>query len=177
MGISSEYLEQTFQPPTFNSFNMADDAGSVERTFICLKPDAVQRGLIGEIIGRFEKKGFQLVGMKFIQVSKEFAAEHYADLSSKGFFDGLCDFFSSGPVCAMVWQGLGVVATGRKMLGTTNPADSAPGTIRGDFAVDMGRNICHGSDSVESANNEIEHWFKPEELVDWQPTMNEWVYE
>merc|ERR1711991_95974 len=106
MGISSEYLEQTFQPPTFNSFNMADDAGSVERTFICLKPDAVQRGLIGEIIGRFEKKGFQLVGMKFIQVSKEFAAEHYADLSSKGFLTAFATSSRrarSAPWCGRVW--------------------------------------------------------------------------
>eukprot|EP00163_Fabomonas_tropica_P022423 TRINITY_DN390_c0_g1_i2.p2 TRINITY_DN390_c0_g1~~TRINITY_DN390_c0_g1_i2.p2 ORF type:complete len:152 (-),score=41.25 TRINITY_DN390_c0_g1_i2:147-602(-) len=135
------------------------------------------RHQVAPIIGRFEQKGFQLVALKFVQPTKEFAEKHYADLSSKPFFGGLTDFLSSGPVVAMVWQGKGVVKTGRVLLGATNPADSLPGTIRGDFSVDIGRNICHGSDAVESAQNEIALWFKPEELVDWKPSQNAHIYE
>merc|ERR1711934_290415 len=112
-----------------------------ERTFIMLKPDAVHRGLMGEIIKRFENKGFKLVAMKFMQASEELLKNHYADLSSKGFFAGLIKYMASGPVLAMVWEGLNAVKTGRVMLGATNPADSAPGTIRGDLCIQVGRNI------------------------------------
>eukprot|EP00164_Ancoracysta_twista_P000303 GFYU01000424.1.p2 GENE.GFYU01000424.1~~GFYU01000424.1.p2 ORF type:complete len:152 (+),score=58.48 GFYU01000424.1:29-484(+) len=150
---------------------------ATERTYIMIKPDGVQRGLVGKIINRFEEKGFKLVAMKITKPSKEFAAQHYADLSSKPFFNGLTDYLSSGPVCCMVWEGLNAVKTGRVMLGATNPADSAPGTIRGDFCIEVGRNICHGSDAVESANKEIALWFKDEELVDWTPSVKPWVYE
>lgn len=122
-----------------------------ERTFIMVKPDGVQRGLVGTIIGRFEQKGFQLVGIKQLTASQDLLKKHYGDLSSKPFFNGLVSYMSTGPVVAMVWQGLNVVKTGRVMLGETNPADSKPGTIRGDFCVQIGRNIVHGSDSVESA--------------------------
>ena len=107
----------------------------------------------------------------------EHLEKHYADLSKKPFFPGLVKYMASGPVVAMVWEGLNVVKTGRVMLGETNPADSLPGTIRGDFAVQVGRNICHGSDAVESANNEIALWFKPEELVSWEPELKDWIYE
>ena len=138
-----------------------------ERTFIMIKPDGVQRGLIGPIIGRFEQKGFKLVAMKLCAPGKAHFEKHYADLSSKGFFAGLVSYASSGPVCAMVWEGDNAVATGRKMLGATKPFDSAPGTIRGDYCIDVGRNIIHGSDSVDSANHEIGLWFKPEELCNW----------
>merc|ERR1712154_331100 len=152
-------------------------AGNRERTFIMLKPDAVQRGLVGEIIKRFEQKGFKLVAMKMMHASEELLKEHYADLSSKGFFPGLVKYMNSGPVVPMVWEGLNVVKTGRVMLGETNPAASAPGTIRGDYCIQVGRNICHGSDAVESAKKEIALWFKDEELVKWDPITLSWVYE
>jgi len=122
-----------------------------ERTFIMIKPDGVQRGLIGKIIARFEERGFKMAAMKVCQPGKEHLEKHYADLSSKKFFPGLIEYMNSGPVCAMVWEGDNAVATGRKMLGATKPFDSEPGTIRGDFCIDVGRNICHGSDAVESA--------------------------
>jgi len=150
---------------------------TTERTFIMIKPDGVHRGIVGEIIKRFENKGFKLVAMKFMQSSVEHLEKHYADLAKKPFFPGLVKYMASGPVVAMVWEGLNAVKTGRVMLGETNPADSKPGTIRGDFAVQVGRNICHGSDAVESANHEIALWFKPEELVSWEPSQKDWIYE
>jgi nucleoside-diphosphate kinase len=149
----------------------------LERTFIAIKPDAVQRGLVGEIIGRLEAKGFALVGMKLTNVSRELAEKHYAVHKDKPFFSGLVEFITSGPVVAMVWEGKGVVASARKIIGSTNPLESAPGTIRGDFGLDIGRNLIHGSDAVETANQEIDLWFKPEELATWQPTMMPWLYE
>merc|ERR1711956_119440 len=152
-------------------------AGNRERTFILLKPDAVHRGLVGEIIKRFEQKGFKLVAMKMMHASVEHLEEHYSDLKGKGFFPGLIKYMNSGPVVPMVWEGLNVVKTGRVMLGETNPAASAPGTIRGDFSIQVGRNMCHGSDAVESANKEIALWFKDEELVKWDPVTMGWVYE
>ncbi|KAM7426051.1 Nucleoside diphosphate kinase B [Porites harrisoni] len=149
-----------------------------ERTFIMVKPDGVQRGLIGDIIKRFEQKGFKLVAMKFMQASEEHLRQHYADLSNLPFFPGLVKHMASGPVVAMVWEGLGVVKTGRVMLGETDPAKSKPGTIRGDYCIEIGRNIIHGSDSVESAEKEIALWFsKKEELVDWTPAAYKYVYE
>ena len=148
-----------------------------ERTFIMIKPDGVQRGLVGEIIGRFERKGFKLCGMKFTAPGKEHFEKHYSDLSSKGFFAGLIEYASSGPVVAMCWEGDNAVKTGRVMLGATKPSDSAPGTIRGDLCVDVGRNIIHGSDSVESANKELALWFSPEELSSWEHHSAKWVYE
>jgi nucleoside-diphosphate kinase len=150
---------------------------NAERTFIAIKPDGVQRALVGQIIQRFEDKGFTLVAMKLIVPSSAQAAGHYDDLKTKPFFPGLIKFFSSGPVVAMVWQGKGVIKTGRVMLGATNPAESAPGTIRGDFAVEVGRNICHGSDSSEAAQKEIKFWFKAEEAADWSKDANKWIYE
>ena len=150
---------------------------STERTFIAIKPDGVQRGLIGEIIGRFEQKGYKLVAMKVLVPTKEQAAGHYADLSGKGFFNGLCEYFSSGPICAMVWEGKGVIKGGRTLLGATNPADSLPGTIRGDLCIDIGRNICHGSDAPESAEKEVAFWFKPEEIANYEQNGKSWIYE
>ena len=148
-----------------------------ERTFIMIKPDGVQRGLVGQIIARFEQKGFKLVALKLTAPGKEQFEKHYADLSSKPFFGGLVAYAASGPVACMVWEGDNAVLTGRKMLGATKPFDSAPGTIRGGFCIDVGRNVIHGSDSVESANKEIELWFKPEELVHWESHSSSWVYE
>nr|CCC96097.1 unnamed protein product [Trypanosoma congolense IL3000] len=150
---------------------------SSERTFIAVKPDGVQRNLVGEIIKRFESKGFKLVGLKLLQPTMDQAKQHYIDLKSKPFYNDLVAYFSSGPIVGMVWEGLGVVKGGRVLLGATNPADSLPGTIRGDFAVDVGRNVCHGSDSVESANREVAFWFKPEELVNWTHHSVKQVYE
>ena len=156
---------------------MSSGLGKNERTFIAVKPDGVQRGLVGEIIRRFEAKGFKLVGLKVLQPTIEQAKEHYIDLAKKGFYQGLCEYFSSGPIVAMVWEGLGVIKGGRTLLGATNPADSLPGTIRGDYAVDVGRNVCHGSDAPESAAREIAFWFKDEELVCFESHSNVWIYE
>lgn len=152
-------------------------ADARERTFIMVKPDGVQRGLVGKIIKRFEQKGFKLVGMKFLWPSSDLLQKHYADLSARPFFPGLIKYMSSGPVVPMVWEGLNVVKTGRVMLGATDPKDSAPGTIRGDMCIQVGRNIIHGSDSVEAANKEINLWFKPEELTDWRREAEKWIYE
>ena len=147
-----------------------------ERTYIMIKPDGVQRGLIGEIINRFERKGFKLVALKMVTPSKELAAQHYDDLKSKPFFKGLVDYMSSGtPVICMVWEGKGVIKTARKMLGATNPADSDVGTIRGDYCVVVGRNAIHGSDSFESANAEIALWFSDKEINEWEPTLAQWI--
>ena len=148
----------------------------MERTYIMVKPDGVQRGLVGEIIKRFEQKGYKLVALKMMSPSKEHLEKHYEDLSSKGFFAGLISYMSSGPVVGMVWEGVNVVKEGRKMLGATKPSESALGTIRGDFCVEVGRNICHGSDAVESAEKEIALWF-PEGLNEWNSCANSWVYE
>ncbi|KAM8729302.1 nucleoside diphosphate kinase A1-like [Acanthopagrus latus] len=147
-----------------------------ERTFIAIKPDGVQRGIIGEIIKRFEVKGFKLVGMKMMQASQDHLEKHYADLKGRPFFPTLIDYMSSGPVVAMVWEGKGVVKTGRVMLGETNPAESKPGTIRGDFCIDVSKNIIHGSDSVESANKEISLWFTDDELVSYTSCAFSWLY-
>jgi nucleoside-diphosphate kinase len=149
----------------------------VERTFLAIKPDGVQRGLIGEIIGRFETKGFKLVGLKFLQPSKELAEQHYDVHRERPFFPSLVEFITSGPVVAMVWEGEGVIASARKLIGATNPLTSEPGTIRGDFGVSIGRNIIHGSDAPETAQKEISLWFSDAELVDWQPVSTPWLYE
>ncbi|XP_058224028.1 nucleoside diphosphate kinase 3-like [Rhododendron vialii] len=151
-------------------------AAEMERTFIAIKPDGVQRGLIAEIISRFERKGFKLVAIKIVVPSKDFAQKHYHDLSERPFFNGLCDFLSSGPVIAMVWEGEGVIKYGRKLIGATDPQKSEPGTIRGDLAVVVGRNIIHGSDGPETAKDEIKLWFKPEELVSYMSNAEKWIY-
>ena len=147
-----------------------------ERTFIAVKPDGVQRGLVGDIIARFEKRGYKLVGLKMVWPTKQMAEEHYADLSKKPFFPGLTDFFSSGPVVCMCWEGKDVIKQGRQMLGETQPLASKPGSIRGDYSIDLGRNICHGSDSPEGAEHELKMWF-PEGVNDWGKTVDAWVYE
>nr|1HLW_A Chain A, NUCLEOSIDE DIPHOSPHATE KINASE [Dictyostelium discoideum] len=144
---------------------MSTNKVNKERTFLAVKPDGVARGLVGEIIARYEKKGFVLVGLKQLVPTKDLAESHYAEHKERPFFGGLVSFITSGPVVAMVFEGKGVVASARLMIGVTNPLASAPGSIRGDFGVDVGRNIIAGSDSVESANREIALWFKPEELL------------
>jgi len=150
---------------------------SSERTFIAIKPDGVQRGLVGSIISRFESRGFKLVAIKLTIASKEHLEKHYADLSAKPFFPGLVKYMGSGPICAMVWEGRDAVKTGRTLLGATNPLASAPGTIRGDYAIDVGRNVCHGSDSVENAEKEIALWFNPSEVQSWTSAQHDWIYE
>jgi nucleoside-diphosphate kinase len=149
----------------------------MERTFLMVKPDGVQRGLAGEIIARFEKKGYKLVGLKLMQISKELAETHYGEHKEKPFFAPLVDYITSAPVVAMVWEGKEVIATARDMMGATNPIKAAPGTIRGTYGVDVGRNVIHGSDSAQSAEREINLFFKSEELVTYQRTMDSWIYE
>ncbi|KAK4486350.1 hypothetical protein RD792_009022 [Penstemon davidsonii] len=131
---------------------------------------------ISEIVSRFERKGFKLVAIKIVIPSKDFAQKHYHDLSERPFFNGLCDFLSSGPVLAMVWEGEGVIKYGRKLIGATDPQKSEPGTIRGDLAVVVGRNIIHGSDGPETAKDEINLWFKPDELVSYTSNAEKWIY-
>ncbi len=148
----------------------------MERSFIMVKPDGVQRNLVGEIVSRFENKGFKLVGAKLLTVSKELAEEHYGEHKERPFFGELVDFITSSPVFAMVWEGENVIATARQMMGKTNPADALPGTIRGDFGVTMGKNVIHGSDSPESAAREISLWFKEDEVSEYNKQVDEWVY-
>ena len=147
-----------------------------ERTFLAVKPDGVQRGLVGDIIARFEKRGYKLVGLKMVWPTLEMAKEHYSDLSSKPFYGGLCKFFSSGPIVCMCWEGKDIIKQGRQMLGETQPLKSLPGSIRGDYSIDLGRNICHGSDSPEAAEAELKMWF-PEGVNDWAKTVDTHVYE
>ena len=149
----------------------------MERTFIMIKPDGVQRHLTGEIIHRFESKGFTLVGLKMMSVSRELAEKHYDVHKGKPFFSGLIDFITSAPVIAMVWEGESVVSAARNIIGATNPVTAVPGSIRGDFGVSIGRNLIHGSDAIETAKTEIDLWFKDEELVNWQPVRQSWLYE
>lgn len=163
--------------PVKVGFGIPEAPAHRERTYIMVKPDGVQRGLIGNIITRFETKGFKLVAMKFCMPGQAMFEKHYEDLAGRPFFPRLTKWAASAPVCCMVWEGTNVVLTGRKMLGATKPSDSEPGTIRGDFCIDVGCNVIHGSDSVESANREIALWFKPEELIDWQSHRDAWVYE
>ncbi len=149
----------------------------MERTFIMVKPDGVQRGLVGEVIRRFEVKGFILVGLKLVKVSEELAQKHYAVHKERPFFNSLVEFISSSPVVAMVWEGDGVVAAARNLIGATHPLSAAPGTLRGDYGVSIGRNLIHGSDASETAQQEISLWFSDEELVSWEPTIKPWLYE
>jgi nucleoside-diphosphate kinase len=149
-----------------------------ERTFVAVKPDGVQRALVGEIIARFEKKGFKLVGLKLMQVSKNLAEAHYAEHKEKPFFGGLVGFMTSSPIVAMVWEGPKVIETIRTMMGSTNPLVAAQGTVRGDYGCDLGRNVIHGSDSPASAEREIGLFFEPTELVgDWTRTLQPWLLE
>ncbi len=147
----------------------------MERTFLMIKPDGVQRSLIGEIVSRFEQKGFKLVASKLMKVSREQAEYHYAEHQGKSFYGELVDFITSGPAFAMVWEGDQVIALSRLMMGKTNTMDAQPGTIRGDFAVHTGMNIIHGSDSPESAEREINNFFKPEEIVEYSKTISQWI--
>jgi nucleoside-diphosphate kinase len=149
----------------------------LERTLVLVKPDGVQRGLIGEIIGRFERRGLHLVGMKFMQMTKAQAEEHYGEHKDKKFFPGLVAFITSAPVVAMVWEGTDAIQKVRDMMGKTSPVDSPIGTIRGDFGMDVGMNLVHGSDGAKSADTEIRRFFADHELVTWTRDVEKWVYE
>jgi nucleoside-diphosphate kinase len=149
----------------------------MERTFLMIKPDGVQRNLVGEIIQRFETKGFTLVGLKMMQVSSELAEKHYAVHKERPFFRSLVDFITSSPVVAMVWQGEGVIASARKIIGATNPLNAEPGTIRGDFGISVGRNLIHGSDGPDTAKDEVSLWFSDAGLANWTPAITPWVVE
>eukprot|EP00166_Cyanidium_caldarium_P005091 ctg_588.g265 len=148
-----------------------------ERTFIMVKPDGVQRRLVAEIISRFERRGYQLIGIKMLQASAQRIDTHYAELTEKPFYPGLKRYMLSGPVVAMAWKGKAAAATGRALVGATNPRQSAPGTIRGDYCIDVGRNVVHASDSVESAEREIKIWFQADELVGYADPLSDWIYE
>ncbi|GAB5033666.1 nucleoside diphosphate kinase [Nannochloropsis oceanica] len=189
MGPPSRHTAAATTRPTFTAWGSRGHTSSVkslgagrglcmamERTYIMAKPDAVQRGIISDIVGRFEKKGYKLVALKLVKPPRSLLEEHYESLKDKPFFPKLMEYMTSGPVVAMVWEGKNVVATGRTMLGATNPLESAPGTIRGDFSIEVGRNICHGSDTVENAEREIKLWFG-EGTIDWASHSQDWIYE
>ncbi|KKI57402.1 nucleoside-diphosphate kinase [Staphylococcus pasteuri] len=149
----------------------------MERTFLMIKPDAVQRNLIGEIISRIENKGLKLVGGKLMQVPQELAEKHYSEHEGKPFYNNLISFITSAPVFAMVVEGEDAVAVSRHIIGSTNPSDATPGSIRGDLGLTVGRNIIHGSDSVESAQREISLWFNDEEVNTYESPRDAWLYE
>ena len=149
----------------------------MERSLVLVKPDGVQRGLVGEVIARFERRGLRLVGAKFMQVSQDLAKTHYAEHAGKPFYDGLISYITSAPVMAMVWEGPNAVAAIRQTVGSTKPVESAPGTIRHDFALEVGRNLIHASDKPETGARETALWFKSEELVEWTREVDRWVFE
>ncbi len=149
----------------------------MQRTLVLVKPDGVQRGLIGQVITRLENRGLRIVAAKFMQVSRELAETHYAIHKGKPFYDGLINYITSAPVMAMVWEGPDAVAAVRQTMGSTRPREAAPGTIRHDFALDVGRNLTHASDSPENGEAEIALWFKPHELVQWQREIDRWIFE
>ncbi|MFC2948311.1 nucleoside-diphosphate kinase [Virgibacillus sediminis] len=148
----------------------------MEKTFLMIKPDGVQRNLIGGIVARFEAKGFKLVGAKLMTISDELAEKHYGEHKDKPFFGELVDFITSGPVFAMVWEGEDVILTARAMMGKTNPKEAASGTVRGDYGLTVGKNIIHGSDSAESAEREIGLFFDREEILSYSKHDSEWIY-
>ena len=149
----------------------------MEKTLVLVKPDAVQRGLIGEIIARLERRGLRLVAAKFMQVSQELAETHYAIHKGKPFYESLINYITSSPVMAMVWEGPDGVAAVRQTMGATRPTEATPGSVRHDFGLEVGRNLTHASDSVENGEKEVALWFSPDELVSWQRAIDPWVFE
>ena len=149
----------------------------MERSLVLVKPDGVQRALIGEVISRLERRGLRLVAAKFMAVSRELAETHYAIHKGKPFYDGLIAYIISAPVMAMVWEGPNAVAAIRQTMGATRPTEAAPGSLRHDFALEVGRNLTHASDTVENGEKEVALWFKKEELVDWKREVDRWVFE
>lgn len=149
----------------------------MERSLVLVKPDGVQRALIGEVISRLERRGLRLVAAKFMQVSRELADTHYAVHNGKPFYDGLISYITSAPVMAMAWEGPNAVAAIRQTMGATRPTEAAPGSLRHDFALEVGRNLTHASDTVENGANEVNLWFRQEELVNWTREVDRWVFE
>jgi nucleoside-diphosphate kinase len=149
----------------------------MERTLVLVKPDGVQRGLIGEVIGRLEHRGLRLVAAKFILVSQELAETHYAIHKGKPFYDDLIEYITSAPVMAMAWEGPNAVAAIRQTMGATRPTEAAPGSIRHDFALEVGRNLTHASDSAGNGEKEVALWFNSTELVDWRRDADRWIFE
>jgi len=149
----------------------------MERTFVMVKPDGVQRGLVGEVISRLERKGLKIVAMKMLWIARELAENHYTEHKEKPFFKALVDYITSGPVVAMVVEGRNAIKVVRTLVGATNPVEAAPGTIRGDFGLDVGRNVVHASDSPQSAEREISLFFTNDEIVSWEKADEPWIYE
>ncbi len=149
----------------------------MEKTLVLVKPDAVQRGLIGEVIVRLERRGLKLTAAKFLQVSQELAETHYAIHKGKPFYEPLIKYITSSPVMAMVWEGPSAIVAVRQTMGATQPTESTPGSLRQDFGLEVGRNLTHASDSVENGEKEVALWFKPEELVEWDRAIDAWVFE
>jgi nucleoside-diphosphate kinase len=149
----------------------------MEQSLVLVKPDGVQRGLIGEVISRLEHRGLRLVAAKFMQVSQELAETHYAIHKGKPFYTGLIQYITSAPVMAMVWEGPNAVAAIRQTMGTTRPTEAAPGSLRHDFALEVGRNLTHASDTVENGGKEVALWFKQDELVSWGRDTDKWIFE
>lgn len=149
----------------------------MERTLVLVKPDGMQRGLAGEILSRLERRGLKLVGLKLLQVDEALARRHYAVHEGKPFFEGLVRYITSSPIIAAVFEGTNAVALVRNTMGATNPAEAASGTIRGDLAVEIGRNLIHGSDSLENAEKEIALFFRPDEIVAWSREADRWIFE
>lgn len=149
----------------------------MQRTLVLIKPDGVQRGLIGEITARLERRGLRLAAARFCQVGRDLAERHYAVHKGKPFYAGLLDYITSAPVMAMVWEGPEAVAAVRQTMGATRPTEAAPGTVRHDFGLEIGRNLTHASDSLSTAEEEVALWFRPEELVVWQRDVDRWVFE
>ncbi len=149
----------------------------MERSLVLVKPDGVQRALVGEVISRLERRGLRLVGAKFMLVNRELAETHYAIHKGKPFYEGLIEYIISAPVMAMVWEGPNAVAAIRQTMGATRPTEAAPGSLRHDFALEVGRNLTHASDTVENGGKEVTLWFKSEELVDWKREVDRWVFE
>ena len=149
----------------------------MERSLVLVKPDGVQRALIGEVVSRLERRGLRLVAAKFMQVSRELADTHYAIHKGKPFYDGLISYITSAPVMAMAWEGPNAVAAIRQTMGATRPTEAAPGSLRHDFALEVGRNLTHASDTPENGANEVALWFRQEELVNWTREVDRWVFE
>lgn len=149
----------------------------MEKSLVLVKPDGVQRGLVGEVIARLERRGLILVAAKFMWVSKELAEEHYAIHKGKGFYDGLIRYITSAPVMAMVWEGPRAILAIRQTMGSTKPWEAAPGTVRHDFALEVGRNLTHASDTIENGEKEVAMWFKPEEQMHWKRDLDPWILE
>jgi nucleoside-diphosphate kinase len=149
----------------------------LERTLVLVKPDGVQRGLIGEVTSRLERRGLRLVGAKFMRVSQDLAETHYAIHKGKPFYEGLIRYITSAPVMAMVWEGPNAIAAVRQTMGATRPVEAAPGTVRHDFALEVGRNLTHASDSLETGEAEVSLWFGEEELISWERSLDPWIFE